>query len=361
MQCGCSTYHITFRRRIPGVLQYFSISGLLVTFVALFVPLVSGTKTTHTGNIQMEMSDGTENTEFYYRRLQGDEMNLPTASVYMDTLGNKRAAKDGIGTSIVRVRSSWRNSLADVLPYIYHYVFMSCFLLAYLLIQFLVPVEGCPTGYMGPGGRSEYSAYQNCTGGVHRCEEQLCLPCCSCTTMYCFSVPLHGLVSLPAGTLMSRSLESTISSMTLMPTMSRCRLPHARIPMAVRCTTLKAPLGISRQQLSASLGFRYGGNRCPALSSCFIVSFASWFTPSQHMMHPQAGRVYVAHRKRSDRHRAFLIRWVVYGVLLAAIGTGLCGGSQNEGVIPLNKNLWSVSFICLLGGLGKEGLDASIC
>ncbi|CAG2067636.1 unnamed protein product, partial [Timema podura] len=33
-------------------------------------------------------------------------------------------------------------------------------------LTFLLPVEGCPTGYLGPGGRYNYSSHPNCTGGA---------------------------------------------------------------------------------------------------------------------------------------------------------------------------------------------------
>ena len=46
-----------------------------------------------------------------------------------------------------------------------------------------------------------------------------------------------------------------------------------------------------------------------------------------------------------------MIRWVIWGVVLCAVATGLCGASRDEGLVPINKNLWSVSFILLLGGL----------
>ena len=32
------------------------------------------------------------------------------------------------------------------------------------------------------------------------------------------------------------------------------------------------------------------------------------------------------------------------------LGLVLCEGQKNEGVIPLNKNLWSLSFILVMGG-----------
>ncbi|XP_048515177.1 heparan-alpha-glucosaminide N-acetyltransferase-like isoform X2 [Athalia rosae] len=36
----------------------------------------------------------------------------------------------------------------------------------HLLITFLLPVPGCPTGYLGPGGLHEGGSYQNCTAGA---------------------------------------------------------------------------------------------------------------------------------------------------------------------------------------------------
>ena len=41
-------------------------------------------------------------------------------------------------------------------------------------------------------------------------------------------------------------------------------------------------------------------------------------------------------------------------MLIAAL---LCGFSQNDGLIPVNKNLWSTSFITLLSGWGLIALS----
>ena len=34
------------------------------------------------------------------------------------------------------------------------------------LITFLLPVPGCPTGYLGPGGLADNGTHFNCTGGA---------------------------------------------------------------------------------------------------------------------------------------------------------------------------------------------------
>ncbi|CAL8118108.1 unnamed protein product [Orchesella dallaii] len=48
------------------------------------------------------------------------------------------------------------------------------------------------------------------------------------------------------------------------------------------------------------------------------------------------------------RNRSRLIRWAIWAVILGAIGAALCGGKASGGAIPLNKNLWSLSFVCVL-------------
>lgn len=37
-----------------------------------------------------------------------------------------------------------------------------------MLIERLLPVPGCPTGYIGVGGKGDWGKYPNCTGGAHR-------------------------------------------------------------------------------------------------------------------------------------------------------------------------------------------------
>ncbi|KAG7169013.1 heparan-alpha-glucosaminide N-acetyltransferase-like [Homarus americanus] len=55
----------------------------------------------------------------------------------------------------------------------------------------------------------------------------------------------------------------------------------------------------------------------------------------------QAGMVLQAHKS----HRGRVLRWLVWSVVLGALGAGLSGASMNDGVIPLNKNLWSLSYV----------------
>ena len=44
-----------------------------------------------------------------------------------------------------------------------------------------------------------------------------------------------------------------------------------------------------------------------------------------------------------------MIRLVFWGVFLATTGGALCGFSKEDGLIPVNKNLWTTSFIFVQG------------
>lgn len=50
-------------------------------------------------------------------------------------------------------------------------------------------------------------------------------------------------------------------------------------------------------------------------------------------------------------HATLLVRWVVWGLLLGALGGGLCGFSQNDGLIPINKNMWSPTFVLCMSSV----------
>lgn len=58
----------------------------------------------------------------------------------------------------------------------------------------------------------------------------------------------------------------------------------------------------------------------------------------------QAGRILVFYNDSFQR----MIRWLLWGVSFAAIGTLLCQAEQDGGWIPINKNLWSPSFIFVM-------------
>lgn len=61
-----------------------------------------------------------------------------------------------------------------------------------------------------------------------------------------------------------------------------------------------------------------------------------------------AGRV-VVHFKE---HRERLARWLLWGASLLLLTGVLCGFSREDGAIPINKNLWSTSFVSAAAGGG---------
>ena len=64
------------------------------------------------------------------------------------------------------------------------------------------------------------------------------------------------------------------------------------------------------------------------------------------------GRVLVHFKNHGER----LKRWCIWSVLLMLLAGILCGFSQNDGIMPINKNLWSTSFCFVAAGTGILGL-----
>ncbi|XP_045592822.1 heparan-alpha-glucosaminide N-acetyltransferase [Procambarus clarkii] len=163
-------------------------------------------------------------------------------------------------------------AMADVLQILPQWVVHLVILAVHTLVTFLLPVPGCPTGYLGPGG---VALLQNgtpspeCVGGATGEVDRWLL-----TTQHIYQNPTAKLVYK---------------------------------------TAAFDPEGV--------LG---------SLTSIFQVFLGL-----------QAGMVVQTHHT----HRGRLGRWVAWGLLLGAVGAGLCAASINDGVIPVNKNLWSLSFV----------------
>jgi len=68
----------------------------------------------------------------------------------------------------------------------------------------------------------------------------------------------------------------------------------------------------------------------------------------------QAGRIILYYKEHSQR----IARFWIWAILTGAIAVGLTGGTRNDGVMPINWNLWTLSgviaqtstgFLCLIG------------
>lgn len=61
---------------------------------------------------------------------------------------------------------SWSSDLRkSVLRYWLQWICIILIITIWVLITFLVSVNGCPKGYLGPGGNHHHGIYRNCTGG----------------------------------------------------------------------------------------------------------------------------------------------------------------------------------------------------
>nr|XP_016851015.1 PREDICTED: heparan-alpha-glucosaminide N-acetyltransferase-like [Anolis carolinensis] len=169
---------------------------------------------------------------------------------------------------------TWWASVRDIVLYWPEWIIVVILELLWLCLTFLLPVPGCPRGYLGPGGIGDDGKYPNCTGGAAGYIDKWLLgedhmyhhP--TCKEMYKTTQPFD-----PEGTL------GTINSIVL-----------------------------------AFFGL-------------------------------QAGKIILMYRQQP---LSILKRFLIWAVLLGFISAILTKCTQNEGFIPINKNLWSLSFVTTL-------------
>ncbi|XP_014789464.1 heparan-alpha-glucosaminide N-acetyltransferase [Octopus bimaculoides] len=164
----------------------------------------------------------------------------------------------------------WWSPIQDLVNYWLDWVVALSLLIIYLCVTFCLPVPGCPTGYLGPGGISDDGKYKNCTGGAAGYIDRTVF---GSSHMY------------QRGTFME--------------------MYHTHEPFD--------PEGL--------LG---------TLTTCVICFLGL-----------QAGKIFLMFRMHSERVKRFFI----WGVVIGAIALALTEASRDGGVIPINKNLWSVSYI----------------
>ncbi|XP_036155926.1 heparan-alpha-glucosaminide N-acetyltransferase isoform X2 [Myotis myotis] len=144
----------------------------------------------------------------------------------------------------------------------------------WLALTFFLPVPGCPTGYLGPGGIGDLGKYPNCTGGAAGYIDRLLLGDDHIYQHPSSTVLYHTAVAYdPEGIL------GTINSIVM------------------------AFLGV------------------------------------------QAGKILLYYK---DQTKDILIRFTAWWCFLGLISVVLTKVSENEGFIPVNKNLWSISYVTTL-------------
>uniref|UniRef100_A0A8B9V843 Cytochrome c n=1 Tax=Anas zonorhyncha TaxID=75864 RepID=A0A8B9V843_9AVES len=160
-------------------------------------------------------------------------------------------------------------ALQDILPYWPQWIFILMLEVIWLCLTFLLPVPGCPRGYLGPGGIGDFGNYPNCTGGAAGYIDRLILG-----ENHIYQHP-----------------SSSVLYQTTMP----------YDPEGI--------LGTINTILMAFLGL-------------------------------QAGKIILSYR---DQHKQILSRFLIWSIgIISAILTKC---SKEEGFIPINKNLWSTSYV----------------
>jgi len=164
----------------------------------------------------------------------------------------------------------------DITPYWPEWLVHLSLVAAHLLLTFLMPVPGCPTGYLGPGGLEHNRSYFNCTGGAAGYIDR----------KFFGDAHIYG---------------------------------HPTSTEIYKQTVPYDPEGL--------LG---------TLNSCFMCFLGL-----------QAGKILFVHSDWVKRCRRFFL----WSLLTGGLSIVLSQGNQNEGWIPINKNLWSLSFVLALAGM----------
>lgn len=189
-------------------------------------------------------------------------------------------------TGVIFSNSSERKEDKGVLAYFsdllcvwQRWVVSVVFVVAHCLLTFALPVPGCPTGYLGPGGLHLYDL------GINETEK-----CVGGASGY-IDTQFFGVNHIYGN-----------------PT-----------PKAVYGTGPYDPEGM-------------------------LGSFTSVF---QVFLGYQAGQIIMSY----SGHRPRILRFLAWAIGTGAIGWILNGVTRDEGLIPINKNLWSLSYVFVTSGL----------
>jgi len=169
-----------------------------------------------------------------------------------------------------------KSKYRDIIVHVYEFIPVLVFLALWFGLTFGLPVPGCPTGYLGPGGLADYGKYKNCTGGA-------------------------------AGYIDYQLIGK--SHLNQNPT----------------------SLGIYESMPFDSEGL------LGTLTTIVMVYLGV-----------MAGIVIIYHKT----HKEIMKRWLIGALLLGVVSLILTGGSKNDGWIPINKNLWSLSYVTTLACFG---------
>ncbi|CAL8328669.1 unnamed protein product [Lota lota] len=168
----------------------------------------------------------------------------------------------------------WWYPVRDILLYWPAWLCVLCLEAVWLCITFLLPVPGCPTGYLGPGGIGDMGLYSNCTGGAAGYVDRWLLG-----KNHIYQNPSSRVIYL---TQTAYDPEGILGSIN---------------------TVLMAFFGL------------------------------------------QAGKILLHYK---DLHSKIITRFLIWALILGILSAVLTKCSRNQGFIPVNKNLWSLSYVTTL-------------
>ncbi|KAA0168620.1 hypothetical protein FNF27_07132 [Cafeteria roenbergensis] len=293
--------------RLPGVLQYFAVAALVVSLIDIWMPKVAMT-TFSSGGDGGAAAGGSVNaggsayggSDYAALSPHGDSMGM-----HSDAAAARAAFGGGSGSGGSCCGACLSFSCGDVTPYLLEWLLILGLEAVYLCIQFLMPVPGCPTGYLGPGGLADQGKYWNCPGGAHGYIDRLIF---GVNHMY------HNVA--PTGEIVSA----------------------ATCADTFRCNTYdpEGTLGAINAVVIAYLGLQAGR-----------ILLAHKTAPAKGHSDPTEGCCCSAARGGLS---GVALRWLMWAVVCGLIAGGLCAFSKDGGPIPVTKNLWSTSYILGMAG-----------
>ncbi|XP_078391348.1 heparan-alpha-glucosaminide N-acetyltransferase isoform X3 [Cetorhinus maximus] len=169
---------------------------------------------------------------------------------------------------------SWWSPVRDVLIYWPQWILILLLECVWLCLTFLLPVPGCPRGYLGPGGIGDFGQFVNCTGGA-------------------------------AG-----YIDRWLFGEKHIYQHPSCKIPyHTTVPFDPENL-----LGLINSIVMAFLGL-------------------------------QAGKILIIYK---GQNKQIVLRFFIWSILLGVISAILTKCSKDHGFIPVNKNLWSISYVTTL-------------
>ncbi|XP_020565465.1 heparan-alpha-glucosaminide N-acetyltransferase isoform X4 [Oryzias latipes] len=249
--------------------------------------------------------------------------------------------------AIPESENHWWNPVQDVVLFWPQWLLIFLLETLWLCITFLMPVPNCPTGYLGAGGIGDHGLYPNCTGGAAGSIDRWMFgdnmyryP--TCKKLYRTEQPYD-----PEGVLGTiNSIVMGFLGMQEAPASPCCGPSASQLPSVT-------PSGCC-PDVSDGDGVTYNHLACgkPPCQSSRIAEFpgGSALSPSVSELETtrQAGKIIVFYKRKSGH---ILWRYLTWAVILGISAAILSKCTRDGGFIPVNKNLWSLSYVTCTGAL----------